>query len=168
MIFGQIAKLLVIFWFKYYWGWCRETEMSWGRWMELGGGWNELGGGGWSWMEVDRTGWRWVHSLVLPFLLLFLFIWQKKWIIKLGKSLTHCSKRRAYLSYYSPDPLKSQLFRSYKFDILVSSLKKQYTQQKFALMKTSWRLYNDVFRLYLQKTSSRLFKTAWSRRIYSP
>ena len=145
-----------------------ETEMSWGRWMELGGGWNELGGGGWSWMEVDRTGWRWVHSLVLPFLLLFLFIWQKKWIIKLGKSLTHCSKWRAYLSYYSPDPLKSQLFPSYKFDILVSSLKKQYTQQTFALMKTSWRLYNDVFRLYLQKTSSRLFKTAWSRRIYSP
>ena len=35
------------------------------------------------------------------------------------------------------------------------------TQKTFVLMKTSWRLLEDVFRLRLQKASS-------SRRIYSP
>ena len=40
--FGEIAQLRAIFWFKYYWGCCREQ----------GGGWNKLGGGGWSWVEI--------------------------------------------------------------------------------------------------------------------
>ena len=51
------------YWFKYWWGCCRE----------LGRGWNELGGGGWrwvdvemSWGEVDGAGRRWVHGLVIP------------------------------------------------------------------------------------------------------
>ena len=47
--FGQIAQLRAIFWFKYYWGCCRELG---GGWNELVGDWNELGGGGWSWVEV--------------------------------------------------------------------------------------------------------------------
>ena len=55
-IFGEIAQLRVIFWFKY----------CWGCWRELGGGWNELGGGGWRWMELGGTGWWWVHGLVIP------------------------------------------------------------------------------------------------------
>ena len=58
------------------------------------------------------------------------------------------------------------------------------TRQTFILMKTSWRRLEGVFRLRLQKTSSRrldedeyilinhtssedVFKTSWSRPIYS-
>ena len=37
--FGEIAQLRAIFWFKYYWGCCRE-----------------LGGGGWRWMELGVAG----------------------------------------------------------------------------------------------------------------
>ena len=47
--FGEIAHLRATFWFKYYWGCCRELG---GDWNELDGGWNELGVGGWSWVEA--------------------------------------------------------------------------------------------------------------------
>ena len=59
----------------------------------------------------------------------------------------------------------------------------QTSQQTFGLMKTSWRRFEEVFRLRLRKTSSRcldqgeyvrlsltsskdVFKTSWSRPIY--
>ena len=47
--FGEIAQLRAIFWFKYYWGCCRELGGGWNR---LGGGWDVLGGCGWSWVEL--------------------------------------------------------------------------------------------------------------------
>ena len=40
--FGEIAQLRAIFWFEYYWGYCRELD----------GGWHELCGGGWSWLHA--------------------------------------------------------------------------------------------------------------------
>ena len=50
-IFGEVAQLRAIFWFKYCWGCCRE----------LSGGWNELVGGGWSWVELGGGGWSLVE-----------------------------------------------------------------------------------------------------------
>ena len=45
--FGEIGQLHAIFWFKYWWGCCREL--------------------GSSRVEVDGAEWSWVHSLVIPF-----------------------------------------------------------------------------------------------------
>ena len=47
--FEEFAQLRAIFWFKYYWGCCRELGGGWNR---LGGGWDVLGGCGWSWVEL--------------------------------------------------------------------------------------------------------------------
>ena len=68
--------------------------------------------------------------------------------------------------------------------IFISAINILKSQQTFALMKISWRRLEDVLRLRLQKTSTRrldkdeyidfshtssedIFKTPWSRRIYS-
>ena len=42
------------------------------------------------------------------------------------------------------------------------------TRQTFVLMKTSWRPLGDVFVFIIRRRLQDVFRTSWSKRIYSP